>query len=619
MYLGVGIGNGTLSALAVPASMMKTNTAIAPASGINSVAESLGMGLTSSLLGSLNISALLGPTDPGTINAAALSLAQGLGGGAAEGLNLKPMTNGIFNTSGINGIAGNLGQGLSTSFLGGVNVMKVLSSVGGNTSAAQTNEAALSLAQGLGSGAASALKLTSKPADNTSFNTDGLSGIAGNIGLGLSTSALQNLNLSSVMSNLNLASAFSSTNLLDAAGGLGSGLAEGALVGLGLQQDSGVPAVANGTASVGPIVQTFAKGLSESFLANGTITKALKSVTESTSGASSASGLSLSSLNIGKVAQGFAIGLVDGAQSSIENAGGISGVLDMQPVETTGMMAMPTSNTFNDGVGGAATGFGTGLGYEFTKGLLQAFGKPPINSTSPDSSNLTAAQTRRFPAIRMRSVALIGYKRATDAAPTTPAKLDTIMLNTTLDPVIQAGIDALGCQGVGGLAAIGLSLLQRGKISTSSFGNLTSSFASFTNQTYTIKEAGNTYTANIATLNITLNGNPIVKAVVLIVLHGKPDFISLNLYIFILTGEYSSFRNTRICECNSRHHNAELSTQLRSHVRPYPPPEQDTKMAALHRCQCSCTGDDLDIYLWCTRRGTTNTFRVRSWSMFSLY
>jgi hypothetical protein len=465
MYLGVGIGNGTLTGLALPAKMIKKNNVIAPASGINSVAEGLGMGITSSIVGSINVSSLFaGATDPSTINTAVLSLAQGLGGGAAQGLQLKASSNGTFNTSGLSGIAGNLGQGLTASFLGGVNVTKVVSMVGGN------------------------MTLTG-------------------------------------------------ANLLAAANGLGSGLAEGAVVGLGFQQDSGVPE-ANGTAGVGPIIQTFAKGLSESFLANGTVTKAISSVRASTVGnltGGGLGGLSLSSLPIGKVAAGFAVGLVDGAQSSIENAGGIGGILNISPSDTVGMMAMPTISNFDDGVGGAATGFGTGLGSELTKGLLQAFGKPPLNSTtdaisasstssdsSPSPSRTTVAAKRSPPdnVIGKRSVAVAGYKRQSQT-PMQTSKLDLMMLNTTLDPIIQGGIDTLGCQGVGGVVAIGLSLLESGKISLGSFGNLTSSFASLTNQTYTIKEGGNTYTANLSTKDITLNGQPVVKAVVLIVLHGK--------------------------------------------------------------------------------------------------
>ncbi|PMD46902.1 hypothetical protein L207DRAFT_524245 [Hyaloscypha variabilis F] len=563
MYLGVGIGNGTLTGLALPAKMMKENTAIAPATGINSIAEGLGMGLTSSIVGSINVSSLLGgATDPSTVNAAVLSLAQGLGGGAAQGLNLKSVGNGTFNTSGLNGIAGNLGQGLSTSFLGGVNLSKVVSMVGGNMTGAQTNDAVLALAQGLGSGAVSALQLSSKPADNSSFNTTGLNGIAGNFGQGLSTSALSNLSLTrltammgnssltSTFSNINLTSAFSDTNLLAAANGLGTGLAEGAVVGLGFQQDSAVPDSANGTASIGPIVQTFAKGLSESFLANGTLSKAVSSLTSSTSRNSTSGGLgglSLSSLPIGKVAEGFAIGLVDGAQSSIENAGGIGGVFNMSPSDTVGMMAMPTVSNFDDGVGGAATGFGTGLGSELTKGLLQAFGKPPLDgdsttaaspeTTSTEASNSTALAAERSisgPVIGKRSLTVAGVKRQSQT-PMTTSKLDLMMLNTTLDPILQGGIDALGCQGVGGVVAIGLSLLQSGKISLGSFGNLTSSFSSLTNQTYTIKEGGNTYTANLANKDIiqgiTLNGQPVVKAVVLIVLH---VILAINTYIFAL-------------------------------------------------------------------------------------
>jgi hypothetical protein len=559
MYLGVGIGNGTLTGLALPAKMMKANNVIPPATGINSVAEGLGMGLTSSIVGSINVSSLLGgATDPSTINTAVFSLAQGLGGGASQGLGLKAVSNGTFNTTGLSGIAGNLGQGLSTSFLGGVNLSKVVSMVSGNMtlSGAQTNAAVLSLAQGLGSGAVSALRLSSKSADNSSFNTDGLNGIAGNFGQGLSTSALSNLNLtglaevmgnssfSSMASSINLTSVFSSANILAAASGLGSGLAEGAVVGLGFQNDSSVPTSADGTTSVGPIVQTFAKGLSESFLANGTLTKAISSVAGAAGGNATGNGLgslSLSSLPIGKVAAGFAVGLVDGAQLSIENAGGIGGVFNMPPSDTVGMMPMPTISNFDDGVGGAANGFGTGLGSELTKGLLQAFGKPPLDrssttATSPitpssNYSNLTTPAEKRSvqgPEIEKWSSARAGMKRQSQMF-VTPAKLDLMMLNTTLDPIIQSGIDILGCQGVGGIVAIGISLLQSGKISLGSFGNLTSSFSSLTNQTYTIKEGGNTYTADLAnkeiTQGITINGQPVVKAVVLIVLHGK--FLSL--------------------------------------------------------------------------------------------
>jgi hypothetical protein len=295
-----------------------------------------------------------------------------------------------------------------------------------------------------------------------------------------------------------------------------------------LQKNSQAPTTPNGSAAgIGPVVQTFAKGLSESFLANGTITNAVKAVTASPKGNSS-SGLSLSNLKIGKVAQGFGIGLIDGIQSSIQNAGGIGGVFTMSPSDTIGMMLLPTSNTFDDSVGGAATGFGTGLGSELTKGLLQAFGKPPLTGASPsvNSSNSTAME-RRFiqgPKVGSRSVALVGNNRATARAPATPAKLDIMMLNTTIDPLAQAVVDALGCQGVGGLIAIGLSLLQSGKINVGSLGNLTSSLASFTNQTYTIHEGGNTYTANLAKLDITLNGNPVIKAVALIVVHGESCF-----------------------------------------------------------------------------------------------
>jgi hypothetical protein len=370
MYLGVGIANGTLQGLSLNPAILKQNTVVQPASGLNLVAANLGMGLSSELVGSLNTSALFGSGSSTAINDAVLALSQGLGSGAAAGLNLKPLDKAAFNTTGLNGIAGNLGQGLTNSFLSGIDPQALLGMVGGgNMTGTQVNQAALSLAQGLGSGAASALKLSNKAVDSSSFDTAGIDGVAGNLGLGLSTSLLQNVSLTDMFSMP--AGGIDNTMLLSAAEGLGAGLGEGAAVGLGLQSGDSVIVTNASTPDIKDITQSFARGLTENFLANGTLTKAATML-------GNGSSTSLSSLNIGKVAEGLAIGLVDGASQSIQNAGGVDAVFNINTANTSNSISLPTSSTFDDGVGGAAMGLGSGLGFEVVKAVLQALGKPSL-------------------------------------------------------------------------------------------------------------------------------------------------------------------------------------------------------------------------------------------------
>lgn len=68
------------------------------------------------------------------------------------------------------------------------------------------------------------------------------------------------------------------------------------------------------------IAQIFGISLSESFLANGTLTKTLKMV-------GSTNSTMLPNIDTKKLAEGLGIGLVDGIQQSIESAAGIGSVL----------------------------------------------------------------------------------------------------------------------------------------------------------------------------------------------------------------------------------------------------------------------------------------------------
>lgn len=97
---------------------------------------------------------------------------------------------------------------------------------------------------------------------------------------------------------------------------------------LGLQGADTAPAPMGGDITM--VARRFTFGLTDSFLANGTITE-IESLAQNLNGAAgnpSSSGLSLLSISISKAAESLARGLVDGAGESINNARGFQSILD---------------------------------------------------------------------------------------------------------------------------------------------------------------------------------------------------------------------------------------------------------------------------------------------------
>ncbi|KAF4627542.1 hypothetical protein G7Y89_g10611 [Cudoniella acicularis] len=546
--------------------------------GLSGIAGNIGQGLSTSFLGGVDLKTQLAQImanmtlSPAMVNQAALSLSQGLGGGASSALGLSTGSTPQFATDGINGVAGNVGQGLSSSFLHNVSTAKIVSQFGGGGvafSGSQLNQAALSLAQGLGSGAASALKLVSTPATNASFNTDGIDGIIGNVEQGLSTSFLQNFSVAQAFGSVG--TALNLQTLVAVASELGAGLGQGVVIGLGIQPEPAAdavdPSMANSTGSplsaIKPISQSFGRGLSQSILANGTLTKSM----------SLFAGNGTTNSNVGKIAEGFAIGLVDGAQTSLQMVGGLRSLLGMSSNQTDTMVTMSPASTFDDSVGGAATGFGSGLGSEVVKGVLQAFGKssmagsatvapaamdPAMAPVTMDPSTNTSLVVRKPQKRSIHSVALIQQKATMD-----PTTMGTQMsLANVVDPFLQKGIDAIGCQGIGELVAIVLSVVPTSTLlsaakSGDSLKNLTASFGSITNQTYMFEENSNTFVINIQNQDIRINGSGVVKFAALTILHvifavigfaiAVPTIMILNSsrHFAVMTGRYQLFSNSQ--------------------------------------------------------------------------
>ena len=117
---------------------------------------------------------------------------------------------------------------------------------------------------------------------------------------------------------------------------------------------------------------------------------------------------------------------------------------------------------------------------------------------------------------RVGSLSFAGRRRG-DAL-LLPRLLDTI--NSTIDPLLQANVDALTCEGIGGLAAqVFAGLLSSKTITIPDLSNYTS--LKLPNQRFTIKSQGNTFVLDLKNRTAIVNGRPIIPFVVIITLHGK--------------------------------------------------------------------------------------------------
>ncbi|KAF7859457.1 uncharacterized protein EAF02_010905 [Botrytis sinoallii] len=482
------LGNGL--ALGVIAGMMNTSVPTTNATGFNLAAQNLGSGLTKSLVGSIAVApagtdmkaAEAAANDTmtmmigaGTINGAILALAQGLGSGASQALNFTaPSQKAAFNTSGINGAAGNLGQGLTSTFLSGINTTSLFSNT--MSGGVSIND----LIQGNGTI------------------------------LGSSLSQL--------------------------AAGAGNGLGQGTAIGLGLQDAATMETSPNGSAGA---VQSFTMGLTSSFLQNDTLSKLMTSlmgsgdlsnamgmgVTEAdmTSGSSSSPSF-LANMNIAAVAQGFAVGLLDGAGNTLAG-------MSTPPMQTL---------MFNDSVGGAATGFGLGLGAQGTILVKQVLANPSIISNLTKSSTAKRHLLQSRAMIPPSSISII-QRRESSSSSGDNSFIDALNA-TTLDPILQMGIDTIGCAGVGGLFSIGFGILTTGTINTDQLKSVPEMNNDITNnQTFILENGGNTYIINPATMDIQINGIPIERATILIVLH----IVFAILTYFILAPTYILVHSTK--------------------------------------------------------------------------
>lgn len=410
----------------------------------------------------------------------------------------------------------------------------------GNSLLQDVNGAGLFLGTGLGAGAAQGLNLSTasmttqvaaKVAADNGMNATGLNPLIQNAAMGATASLLGSLNLTSL-----LGSSGSGIDLHSLAFGLATGLGNGTSAGLKLSpQAEAIRAPPGNTTQ--DIAGTFAFGLSKSITSN-------INLTSLTSGSSGSASSVTKDLNIGLIAQGAAMGLMQGAGDAVNSMGGVQALIN-------GTAAMPntslpaTTMTFNDSVGGAATGFGQGLGGQGTlvgvqllsklnvTSLLQGLSGTTAETTDTTGSNGTAV-VKRHP---LHPLEIIRRQAQVSGGLTDSSFNLSLIINAdSISSVAQSAVNALTCEGVGGLLLVASGLMSSGTIKANSGSSVNSTLIKealpkgiihFSSSGNTFEIDGTIVSEKIdggllaAAGGITINGNTVIKFAVFLVLHSK--------------------------------------------------------------------------------------------------
>ncbi|KAF1952393.1 hypothetical protein CC80DRAFT_572612 [Byssothecium circinans] len=467
-FLGIGLGMGAENGfnLTTPEQSKAQATKVAAslgqeAKGLNLVAQNVGSGFTAQIAPALG-----NTTNSFQVGMAAYGLAQGIGRGTAMGLNLTQMKYAPSNATDPMAVASNFGLGIAQPIAANIDVSKAFSGTGD-----QFNQMlpmiAVAAGQGLGEGASKGLGLMkSNLTSGSPFkkrqlpagmdpNAIDLPGTIGNFTLGLSESFLQSADLSKVFGGgMNMSSLMfnlDATSLVSISSGAGKGAGEGIAVGLNLLTAVNGTLVSPATSVNGinttqeQAAEQFVKGMLAGFLQNGGAQFVDSFVKQQTSSAGK-------NMDVAKAAEGAARGLAEGAVSALSAGGGFSKVLagDFPKDLPMRLEALPPT-TFNDSTGGAVVGFMRGLSGE---GVLLAFQQ--VNAGKNASALKRSAGSK--------GVASYALTRRQDAqsptSSTAPSSTPALAIDSnTLEGIAQYSVDAITCNGIGGLAALGLGVM----------------------------------------------------------------------------------------------------------------------------------------------------------------
>ncbi|KAL1620844.1 hypothetical protein SLS56_009456 [Neofusicoccum ribis] len=432
-FAGAGLGEGAAEGLGFATApsevtdLVKRQQQPAPAN-ISSIAKDFTRALSFSFLSTANASALLAQQEQAVIGPAVLGLGEGLGHGVAAALHLQDDPPPTVNASDTESLTRGLSFSFVTSFLDN----ETLSNVGrmvAHQPPIPMVPAMQGLGRGFGYGAAAGLGL--QPDMPPPASATDVPSILQGFSDALTTSFLANDSLRKLQQ---MALSQTAVKPVLAAEGLGRGFGGGAAALFGVT-DAGPDPNASDLPS---ILQGLSQSMTASFLSPEVVDKLQAIVTQ----------IIPASLNISSIAQGLAIGLVDGGSRVV--------------FDQTSLGNGTLSTAFNDSVDGAATGFGRGLGFEGAKVVFMALGNDDVAqnvSSLVDGSPLNASVDPATTTPPSKRGDIIPAMAVTPRAPptnTTDAMSGLLQnLNmTTVNRAAQKAIDALGCTGTGGLIQV---------------------------------------------------------------------------------------------------------------------------------------------------------------------
>lgn len=567
MFLGIGLGAGAAQGLNVAPAPMTQQVAAKVAAdngmnatGLNPALQNAAMGATASLIGSVNVSSLIGGAGGSLdLNSLALGAANGIGNGVSSGLKLSPQAMAMEPPKGNStaDIANTFGFALTKSLASNVDTSKLSASsinISQFTGGVPTSMIAMSLAQGIGNGASSGLKLTQAALAPPTGNS--ASDALGAFGFGLTNSLTSNINTTSLTSGSALQGININQivpNLGMTAMSFGTGLGSGAAAGLKLSSAVVNPPDPNGN-DAPSVAGNFAFGLTKSVTEN-------VNLSQLTSGNSALAGAA-GNIDVGRAAQGVAMGLVQGAGDAVNSMGGLQALINGTATMPAPGAIQPNNLGFNDSLGGAAMGLGTGLGGQGTlvgvqllsqlnvTSLVQGLVGNKTNSGSAASSNGTASPRRSVHEMLSSAILPRQESGVTTVSNGNSFNLSVVFNADTISSVSQRVISALSCEGVGGLVLVALGLLDSGTISTNgvtSGVNVTTiqqvvpkGLIRFTSDGNTFAIDGQKVIDNLqgnllsALDGISINGNPATRFAAFLALHSESYF-------------YRQFFETGIC------------------------------------------------------------------------
>ena len=234
--------------------------------------------------------------------------------------------------------------------------------------------------------------------------------------------------------------------------------------------------------------------------------------------------------SLGRAAQGFARGLVQGVGDGIDSIGGAEAIINGKAELPADMAdAMNISLDFDDSVNGAAAGLGLGLG---NQGVFVATNL--VNGVQRRLARREFGEGKKVLVPRQNESKETGTADISSVNDTFNVNVSNILTADALNAVAQGAVDALTCRGVGGIINMGQGLVSSGTLDAKSLtGGQENSPMKLLRQivpkgTITVTSSGNSYAVSLKegleagdlAAGFLINGNTMSQLLAFLAVHG---------------------------------------------------------------------------------------------------